>query len=323
MMDNLNLTIFRNKYDNKTDKVMSLTGFTDFENLLYQLSEVKREGKHDSYLISPACYAEGTNRRCNDNVTGWSTWAAMDVDEHNFSTENLQDELYNWFGNFNYVCYSTASSSRTLPKFRMVFPISRPIEGTRVHHFWYALNRELGGLGDPQTKDLSRMYYIPATYTGAYNFIFSNHSGVAIDPDVLMGKHPFDERLMGSGSGSSFIDRLPKEMREQVIGYRKMTASVSGANVRWSGYSDCPFVNQSLISEYKSVAHIDNSGRYAMMYKIMVSIATSAVRNNYPITANEIVSLIRELDQDTSNRYKRRRLDIEADRAIEFAYRNM
>jgi len=60
-----------------------------------------------------------------------------------------------------------------------------------------------------------------------------------------------------------------------------------------------------------------------MIYKIMVSVATNAVRDGYAISTSEIVSLIRELDMETSQRYQTRALEVEADRALEFAYRNM
>ena len=55
----------------------------------------------------------------------------------------------------------------------------------------------------------------------------------------------------------------------------------------------------------------------------MVSVATNAVRDGYAISTSEIVSLIRELDMETTQRYQTRALDVEADRALEFAYRNM
>ena len=318
-MSDISLTLFNSIFDNKTDKNMHLSNFEEFESLLYKLSRIPRSSKRDSHLISPACYEEGTNRRCNDNVTHWSAWAAMDVDDHDFSAENLENELFDRYGNYNYVCYSTASSSRDLPKFRLVFPLSSTVNGDRIRHFWYALNRELGDIGDPQTKDLSRMYYIPAEYAGAYNFIFSNHSGSVIDPRSLMSKHEYIETR---STAKNFLDRLPKAMQEEIVRHRRESME-RRTDVRWSGYRDCPFVNKNLIQEYKAIAHVDNSGRYAMIYKIMVSIATNAVRDGYAITNKEIVNLIHELDMETTQRYQNRRLDIEADRALEFAYRNL
>jgi len=318
-MSDISLTLFDSIFDNKTEKQMTLSSFSEFESLLYKLSEIPRKSKRDSHLISPACYAEGTNRRLNDNVTHWSAWAAMDVDDHDFDPENLQNEFVNRFGHYNYVCYSTASSQRSLPKFRMVFPLSKNVKGTRIRHFWYALNRELGEIGDPQTKDLSRMYYIPASYDGAYNFIFSHHGGTDIDPIALMNKHEYVETR---STAKNFLDRLPEAMQKEILQYRK-DSNTRAPNIRWSGYRDCPFVNQNLIKEYKAIAHVDNSGRYAMIYKIMVSVATNAVRDGYAISASEIVNIIRELDMETTQRYASRALDVEADRALEFAYRNM
>jgi len=60
-----------------------------------------------------------------------------------------------------------------------------------------------------------------------------------------------------------------------------------------------------------------------MIYKIMCSIASNAVKRGYPIQTSEIVDLIKQLDGDTSRRYEKRPLDIEADRAVEYAYRNL
>ena len=59
------------------------------------------------------------------------------------------------------------------------------------------------------------------------------------------------------------------------------------------------------------------------MYQIMVALAGNAVRNSYPITAEEIASLCKELDQDTGNWYQNRPLKKEADRALEYVYKNM
>lgn len=315
-MSDISLTLFKSKYDNKTDKQMQFSSFDEFENLLYSLSKMPRKGKEDSNLISPAQYKPGTNRRCNDNVESWSAWCALDVDDYKLK-ENLENDLINRFGNWRFICYSTASSTRSRPKFRLVFPLTRTVESTKIRHFWFSLNTELDSIGDKQAKDLSRMYYIPAQYASAYNFIFSNPGNV-INPDDLMKKHSYIE----VSNSKNFIDRLPPTMQKEIIKHRKESMDKT-KTVKWLSYTDCPFVNQNLINEYRAIAFTDNSGRYAMIYKIMVSIATNAVRDGYPIQTAEIINLIRQLDLDTSNRYQKRRLDVEANRALEFAYRNM
>ena len=309
----ISATFFKSIYDNKTDKSMSFSDWNKFEKFLYDLSKINRKSKKDAQLMSPAIYKKETTR-ANKNVIAWGGWAAIDVDDHDFKG-NLKDELSNRFGSYYYVCYSTASSTTSYPKFRLVFPLKTTVGADSIKKFWYALNTEVGSVGDRQTKDLSRMYYIPANYANADNFIFTN-VGNFVDPYALIEKHPAPIK-----EGKTFIDRLPEELQKKVIEYKK--SQLQNTGIIWSSYTDCPFVNKRLIKEYKDIAHIDNTGRYAMIYRIMSSIAINAIKKEYPISSIEIEQLIRQLDRDTSNIYENRPLNLEADRAIEYAYKNI
>ena len=307
---NYSLTLFKSIFDNKTEKRMNFTSYHQFERLLFDLAQQKREDKKSAPLISPATYKENTTR-ANDNVLGWAGWTAVDVDEHVFDG-NLEQELLDRYGKWNHVVYSTASSTQEHPKFRIVFPLSIHVPKEKIKHFWFALNKELGDIGDPQTKDLSRMYYVPGKYKDAYNFIYNNFNGVDMNPYEIMSKHDYVER------SGSLIDNLPKEIRKQVLAHRK--SEMTNTNVSWSNYRDCPFVNKKLVKEYNEIT---DTGWYTKMYSIMVSIAGNAIRKKYPITAQEITTLCKEIDYENGNWYKSRPFDKEADRAIEFVYGNV
>jgi hypothetical protein len=71
--------------------------------------------------------------------------------------------------------------------------------------------------------------------------------------------------------------------------------------------------------EYRTISE---TGWYHKMFSIMVAIAGSAIKKGYPITAREIAELCKQLDNDTGNWYTNRPLEVEADRAVEYAYRN-
>jgi hypothetical protein len=307
----LSLTIFNSLFDNKTHQRVDLPDFDAFEKVLYQLSEKPRVSKKDAELISPAIYVKDTTR-ANANVTEWAGWCCVDVDEY-IPNGDLKDDLCNKFAHLRFVCYSTASSTVDQPKFRLVFPLRTRVGRDSIRHFWFALNRELGELGDAQTKDLSRMYYIPAKYSGAFNFIFS-HDGDSIDVYDLLRKHPYAEKA----NLNNFFDRLPEDLQKQIIEHRK--GKMDNTNVVWSSYRDCPFFPRKLEAEYRL---INNTGWYHKMYQIMVAVAGNAIKNQYPITANEISRLCRELDTETGNWYKNRPLDKEADRALEYVYKNL
>jgi hypothetical protein len=174
------------------------------------------------------------------------------------------------------------------------------------------LNKELGDIGDPQTKDLSRMYYVPGKYKGAYNFIYNNFNGEDMSPYEIMSKHDYVEKT------GSLIDNLPREIRKQLLAHRKN--EMTNTNITWSNYKNCPFVNKKLVKEYNQIT---DTGWYVKMYSIMVSIASNAIRKKYPITAAEITTLCKEIDYENGNWYKSRPFDKEADRAIEFIYGNV
>ncbi len=304
----ISLTLFKSIYDNKTEKSMEFSDWKQFEALLYRLSKVELASKKDASLISPATYIDETTR-ANKNVIKWGAWAAVDVDDHEFKG-NLQDELRNRFGDYYYVCYSTASSTELHPKFRLIFPLAASVGSTEIRKFWWALNSELGAIGDRQTKDLSRMYYIPATYRGANNFIFTN-DGSPINPSLLIVKHPMPEKK------KTIFDGMPDSMRNAVMQYR--ANSLTNTNYSWSSYSDCPFVSRRMIAEYNAISQ---AGWYAKMYSFMVSVAGNAVNKKYPISVPEVVHLCKELDQDTGGWYKSRAFDTEAERAISYVMEN-
>jgi len=297
-------------YDNKTHRRMDFESWPVFTSFLYKLSKRELNGKQDAELITPAVFKPNTTRK-NENVIAWAGWAAVDVDDVTFDGD-LEDELHHRFGDYNYVCYSTASSSDTLPKFRLVFHLSAEVEQSRIKHFWYALNKELQEIGDPQTKDLSRMYYVPATYASANNFIFHN-DGEPLDIDYLLARWPYDD----ARNAQSFLDRLPPAFREQVIEYRK--GKLDNTNFVWSSYKDCPFWPKNLAVEYISIS---GTGWYRQMYRIMIAVAGKAIQRGYPITATQIVDLCRQFDIETGKWYENRPMEVEANNALEYAYKN-
>ena len=310
-------TAFKSIFDNKVDKHYSFQDWEKFEAALYKMSKLpgykpkrgEKPTKKSSPLISPAIFEKGT-RRANDNVKHWSCWAALDIDNYQGSFE----ETLKQFSKYSYICYSSASSTEKHPKFRLIVRLTQEVPKDKIRHFWYALNKEFSDIADPQTKDLARMYYVPAQYPGAYNFIFTNKVPDIMNPNVIMDRHEFVD------SPKDFLSRMPIEMQRAVIQHRK--AALSNTSVEWSSYRDCPFVNRSLLDEYRKIAYQDGTGRYSLFYKIMVNIAGNAIRKKYPITPHEIATIMREIDSELGSRYRRRPLETEADRALTFVIRN-
>ena len=303
------LTLFKSIFDNTTNKSMSFDSLEKFEGLLYDLSKQpgykpkKGEFKKGSPLISPASYESNTTRK-NTNVIQWNRWAALDVDEYDSTFE----DALRVFEDHYFICYSSASSTKEKPKFRIVLPLTNVVPSEKIRHFWFALNTEFNSLGDKQTKDLSRMYYVPAQYPNANNFIFTNKRNF-LNPNELMEKHEYVE-----GFRNSFMDKIPEHIRKELESHRKN--QLTNTSIVWSSYRDCPFVNKTMVAEYRSISE---AGWYAKMYQIMVSIAANAIKSKYPIRADEIAVICGEIDRETGNWYRNRPMVLEAERAITFA----
>ena len=304
------IKIFKNRYDNKTHRRIDLESWDQLVKMFYKIAERPLKGKLDAELISPAIYEAGSTR-ANKNVLGWAGWAAVDVDDWHFEGD-LKDELGDRFPTWAYICYSTASSTADHPKFRLIFKLTRPIGNSEIKHFWFALQSVMDDAGDKQCKDLSRMYYVPASYDNSNNFIWHS-DGLAIDVDGLLKQYQYTEKR----NANNFLDRLPDAFREQVIEHRK--SALDNTDIYWSGYSDCPFWPRKLATDYMTIS---GTGWYTKMYQIMIALAGNAIKNKYPITANQIADLCKQFALATGNWYDNRPLEKEANNALEYAYRN-
>jgi hypothetical protein len=302
----VSLTIFDSIYDNKTDKRMDYTSFDEFEAILYKLSEsTKYPTKKDAPLLSPAIYQPNTTR-ANDNVRGWGGFGILDIDDYEGDMKDIEAK----YDKYRYVCYSTASSTVETPKFRLVFPLTTNVDKDNIKHFWYALNKEIGDIADAQTKDLSRMYYVPAKYKNSFNFIFS-HDGETMNPYDLMEKYPYVK------PNQTMFDRFPPAIQKALI--ERKRNELQNTNYSWTSYRDCPFVNKKQVDEYKTIS---GTGWYSKMYQIMLTTAGNAMSKGYPITPKEIEYICRDLDTETGGWYGKRDLEKEAARAIEFVFKN-
>lgn len=301
-------TVFSSIFDTDTTKTHEFSSFEDFVGFCRDLSEKPTEkpkkGKRVSnpaYLLSPAVYKPGTSRK-NVNVEAWAGWGVLDIDDYdgNFT------EIIAGFPDYQSFIYSTGSSTKEKPKFRLIVALDRWVKGDELKHFWFALNLEYLGVGDKQTKDLSRMFYIPGIYKGAYNF-FAEKAGKPLRVDDLLSKHPMPKQR------ESFVDSLPEEIRNALL--ERQRSRLNNTTIDWTDYRDCPFVSKQALSEYRAIS---GTGWYHKLYQIMVSIASRAVKSGYPITVLEISSLVRQIDADDGGWYKDRPVEKEAARALEF-----
>ena len=186
----IQLTYFTSILDNDTSKIMAFSSWDLFCDYLIELSRhpgLKPKDRNSltkncSPLISPASY-ENDKTRANLHVKEWCGWACLDIDHYKFSEKTFDTH------GFECLVYSTSSSRPSEPSFRIVCPLTEWIDRRKIPEFWYAFSSNFGATADPQVKDLSRMYYVPASYPNAYNFI-ERRRGKVIDPNEIIKQFP-------------------------------------------------------------------------------------------------------------------------------------
>jgi len=69
-----------------------------------------------------------------------------------------------------------AASAHGLPKFRIVLPLVEPLDPKDHARAWLALNALVGGINDPTTKNIGRLFYLPSSFDVAVAEVF-HHPG--------------------------------------------------------------------------------------------------------------------------------------------------
>ncbi len=112
--------------------------------------------------------------RCKANVREIQA-AGLDLEG---VTEDQLLGLLRPFLSFEFVLYSTHKSGARckggLPRVRLIFPLETPYPAGRHLEVWSRVNGMAGGRNDPQTKDASRIYYVPTTFDPAHAVAWRN-----------------------------------------------------------------------------------------------------------------------------------------------------
>ena len=139
------------------------------ELLLYH---EENDSKTDGALWSPVEYYPDTTRG-NRNVR-FIEALVVDMDGESFREARL-DGL-EWFA------YSTYSHRDDDPHYHLVLPLAERVPAGLWRAVWEGLHQRLNLVGDPQTKDPARLFYLPQ-HAPDQTFEFHEGRGALLDTD--------------------------------------------------------------------------------------------------------------------------------------------
>lgn len=304
----IEFSYFNNFFDNKPQRCF-MNSWEDFVCHMKAISDVSGykplAGEYDavsSGLISPAIYAEDGMDRNNKNVTGWDI-VCMDIDD---GIKNLE-QVTNHFAPFSYIIYSSPNCTNEHLKLRVVIPLKSRANKEHLKQVWFAMNEWCGGIIDAQTKDYSRLFYVPARYTNKgelYNHIFITNDGITLDWETLMERYP-----------SPPEQDLFKIVNPLLNLKRSIYQNAKGNPSCDIDDPDCPFVNKWMREQY---ALTPAGGHHKAIYVYMLQCCGNAERIDYPLSLEELVYMARQLDDADGGYYDDKKLTDSAKDALEY-----
>ena len=117
------------------------------------LIHAERDSKHDGALYSPVSYRANT-KRGNSNVICVN---ALVIDLDGESLETVLPKL----DDMEWIAYTTWSHTEDDPHWHLVLPLSESVPSSHWIGAWTEAHQRLGLVGDPATKDVARIFYLP------------------------------------------------------------------------------------------------------------------------------------------------------------------
>ena len=153
----MNLTFSLSNHSHHSQPLNTLT-YTWDEWVAMLLTHTEASEKNGPALSF--CTFENAHRK-NDNARDI---CALGLDLDGLPKKDTFRTILDKLSPFEYVYYSSYSHdpTKSIYKYRVILPLDKPTNKQTFAWVWNALNALIGGWNDPQTKNASRIFYIPS-----------------------------------------------------------------------------------------------------------------------------------------------------------------
>lgn len=205
---------------------------------------------------SPASYPSDAIRR--DEFVKSISFAVFDVEHH-----GVFDDYRGMLAGYAYVAHSSFRNTADDPRFRIVIPLKKPVEPGLWSNVWNRLNHWAGGINDPATSDLSRIYLLPFCPGNQEEHFIEVGEGRCLDinelpelPDELVPATPKPSTRNLSRSKIEGIEEAPPDPLNPAEGLARVVQRCSF--MQWASAPE----NQGNISYGLWMAMVSNASRF-------------------------------------------------------------
>lgn len=169
--------------DNLRNREYSASSFGTFETHAMNWGWIETDEKDSVPLFSPVTLKRGEVAR---KATSIETVNAMVLDFD--KGEHSADDICSMLKPLGFWGHTTHSHTDEVPKFRVIVPMTAPVQAGEWRGFWQAFVNDMKLPADKQCKDPCRIYYLPShkpgmTWGDYYEF---DQYGSAIDTEFYL-----------------------------------------------------------------------------------------------------------------------------------------
>lgn len=240
--------------------------------------------KDSWWWVAPFLRHPGATRRTNDDVVSMSNWFGADVDTPGWYIDRIRGKLLG----LTWCCYTTASSQPDAMRWRVMVLLDREYPAEDHARIWAWFNSKFDNQLCAQTKNVSRIYYMPACWDGELPVFECSYGKPAHVDSILAMVGPIHAHAPRTPYCST-MKRAP---------------------------NDTPIITDHMLAE---VCAMPEGGR---IYKVMCMAAKRFRLEGWTLDASDLEMAALEANDTISPGKKRVGLLREAQRALDWADRH-
>lgn len=285
----MHVSFGRTKYG-AVDETLDVS-FAELAEHLRLCAEMPRDpaDKDHWHWISPMILHDGATHRRDIDIARMAAWFACDLDDGNYQLSDLKLRLLgtSWIG------WTTTNSQPDRMRWRVIQKIDQeydPIDHPRLVQWYqgkFPENRE----SIAKTSNPSRIFYCPALWSGATN-LFHATEGSSVKVSAILAMVP------------PILETTPSMPSSTMVTERK-----------------APLGNHVITRHMVEAAQMKGAG--GRMYPMLCSAAKRYRINGWALTAQELAQAGREAAASWTPPHLGNDIEREAQRAIEWAERNV
>lgn len=263
--------------------------FAEFAEHLLLCAEIMRapNDKDSWHWVSPMILRAGATQRRNSDIVRMAAWFAADLDDGNYQLSDLKLRLLG----SAWIAWTTTNSHPAAMRWRVIQRLDEeydPQDHPRLVR-WYQAKFPESRFSIEKTRNPSRIYYAPAAWEGATNLFHTEYGHAAKVSAILAMVPPIEDS----------------------------TAATATATVERTAPNGTAIITQHMLEAAQSKPV---GGR---MYAMLCQAAKRYRLNGWTLTAQELADEGRLASEMFAPGKARSDIDREAQRAIDWAQRNV